>query len=509
MRIKGLLLLGCVALAAGFWLQCGGSGNSGSSTTFSSIVPVDVVVTSPTANLIVVGNGAALSATKDTITPTYEAKREDVATLAGGTAECTFTAEAFQSLTFANCYGPSVIYDNHPTNVPANSTYGGGDLGIWNSTNMTTATEACSAAQMNNVVDFAASRVDTFMNILAAISCAATKGGTALPAVGASVALTSEITSYVTVSGLSITTATLERLADDGSNPVYRFTINGTYTMDSKAYAVTFVMKHIPTATDGSTYKGKFAFSYGLTDPTNPKPLNCAAIAAAAEGSVQAGTIMYEKTAATNIVYEMNFAEFCGATTNPFDANLNISASDTASTTNPDGWANNYNYGLFSINPTTGMGSVAYAWQAGLGDAAARTLNLAVTANADGSASGDAYFGFGPGMPTSTSTTRGTIERMYCNWGGTPVESKAQHQGLTRLSDSAVFSVEAGDEHITFSPTNTCDYAGGAFVYSSDLTLKADPMTNDNVLGLAVTNNLVDISTMSFTRPTPPTDVGG
>jgi len=480
----------------------GTDGGTDGSSGLSIAVPRDVIISSPTAPIKI----SAMPSNKPVLaqeapTDDYETKKEELGALIDGDGECKFTFEQLGSLARANCYGPSI-----KTKKPGEPEIErpGGDLGIWNNVNLNNPNEACSAAQMNEVVKFAASRVDNFINTLGAIACAGKKAGIPPPTAGSSVTLTSAIAAHATVTGLSITSATLERLADEGSNPVYKFTVNGTMTIDSKTYVVKIITKHIPTSADNSTYKGKISFSYSYTDPLNLKPFNCSdpGIMVPSDGTVQAGMILYEKNTATLVTYEMNIAEFCGADTNPFDSNNNIIASNIVSPTVNNGWANNYNYGLFGINPENGTGSVVSAWQAGFGDAATRSLNVQ-TEQLAGGATGNGYFGFGVKISESTSVNRGEIQKIYCFWGGIPMASKAQHQALSRTIGATVFGTTL--DEIKFAPTDSCNCANAEFeYYKSDLTT----MTNDNTDGHAVTNNLIGTSTMIFTRPANPVDVG-
>lgn len=498
----------CLCSACGS-SSSGGGGGDGGVTDISETMPGDIVVSSPTASVGPSPSISGKSIFKDA-TSDYETKKEALDALIAGTGTCSFTIESLGNLSFANCYGPQVTVQNHPDDA-AKTVFGGGDLGIWNSTNTNNAAEACAAAQMNKVVEFAASRVDNFVNILGAVACAGVKGGKTPPAVLSTLDLSSVISSFVTISGLAISTATIERLADDSTNPVYKFTVAGAMTTGGKSYDTSIILKHIPTATDNSTYKGKISFSFSSTDPADTKPGNCDDFSAVvSDGSVQAGMILYEKASASSVTYEMNMAEFCGADTDPFDSNNNIAGTDSVSATNPTGWANNYNYGLFNVNPSNGTGTVVFGWSAGFGGEMVRALNVTTTAAADGSATGESYFGFGPSIQTSTSTDRGSITGMYCNWGGTYQPKMAQHQELARAVGGTVFGTTF--DNITFAPTNDCDYNGLlTFKYSSDPTLLTNPMIpNDNFNGIGVLNDLIDTETnMDFTRPAAPADVGG
>lgn len=513
------LLICTLALPLLFFASCGssssgGGGGGGGVASMSEVIPTDVVLSSPTAAragaggmIVASGKGIGLKAATDD----YETKREEVEALASGEHECTFTAVSpAQDLSFANCYGPNVEYTNHlENNLPTgNGTFGGGDLGIWNGTNLNNPDEACAAAQLNNAVSFAASYVDNVMGILGAIACAGVKGGKTPPEVGDSVDLSSDISEFVTITGFTFTSAVIERLPDDGTHPVYQLTIGGTVSaVDGVEHGFDVIVKHEPTATDNSTYKGKISYKY--VTQTTTKPGNCEIDFSdvVSPGGVRGGVIAYEKASATDLKYEMNTVEFCGADSNPFDSNNDIDPTNVVSDLNPDGWANGYHYGLFNINPDEGgTGRSAYAWAAGYGGEGARTLNVSITQAADGNASGDAYFGFGPSIQGATDTTRGSIINMQCNWGSGVTQPLVQHQGLTRAAGETVFGSVEDVENITFAPKNTCSYEGGAFTYWNTTGIVMD---NDNNDGHPVPNDLLPLEDYQtgFTMPTAPSTI--
>ncbi len=181
------------------------------------------------------------------------------------------------------------------------------------------------------------------------------------------------------------------------------------------------------------------------------------------------------------------------------NGSLSAWVSESDFTTNiTSGWQNNANYLLANYDPSTGVGSYQYAWQAGSGDSHSRVFNASIT-NSDSVTSGVAYFGFGPNM--SSSSGLGTMSGMICNWAGpsnshTPI-SKVQKQTMT--SNGTLFS--ATTSMITYDPVNSCDSntSGFSFTGSSGTAITAD----------TTTNNLVDVSEVStnVTAPTKPSNV--
>ncbi|MBI4211909.1 MAG: hypothetical protein HY540_04645 [Deltaproteobacteria bacterium] len=519
---QGVLL--AVLMAA---TSCGSSSSGTTTTTTdtSSTVPSDIVVSSPTASTSGSTSITVKSVTKagkpgDADADDYASKREALQTLIAGSGECSFTLE-IPTITDVNCYGPNIDFVVHPnaTQPDGNTTddgmedddgfLPGGDTGIWNPTQ---GTQACAAAKMNELVGKVASKVDNMISIFGAMACAGKKAGVALPAAGAEVDLTSAFNDNVTIGNLTISSAKLSRLANDGDgNTVYQSTIEMSITVGQSTQTGKIVLKHIPTTSDNSTYKGKVLMS--MSNATNS--VNCT-MAGGNTGLTDAGSILYEKTSSTAVKYELNFASFCGTS---YDVSNGLDPTDKVSSSNKDGWADNWNYGLFSLNPTNGVGSVAYAWQAGSADQRTRVLDVATTADSDGAVSGDAYFGFGPDIATSAG--RGTINGFVCNWAGpsgaislmdrsSAGQQLAQHQAISRASGASEFT--ATNSEIRYAITNSCNAdAGGSFTYQAVADQQSKTplnMANDRTsTASAVTNNLVDLSAVTFTKPTAPSDV--
>ncbi|PIR25080.1 MAG: hypothetical protein COX62_02470 [Deltaproteobacteria bacterium CG_4_10_14_0_2_um_filter_43_8] len=517
--------------------SCGSSGNSGTTadTTTSAVVPADVVVSSPTASTSVSASLGVktLKAVGDAATEDYDAKKTALQNLISGDNDCAFTLQ-IPSVSSPSCYGPPVNFNGHlnssaidgDTNDDGQADDDGalpsGDTGIWNTTQGVS--EACAAAKMNELVQKVSANVDNMINIAAVMACSGKKAGTTLPTIGATVDLASTVESQSTVSGLTVSSATLARKAnvdansDGTTDPVYVSTLG--VSMDfGGAIGVrtgTITLKHIPTTSDNSTYKGKLSFSMAKSSEDGG---NCAGTAGTESGAVNAGTILYEKTSGTSLTYETNFAEFCGSSTDPFDTDNNIDPSDKVSTSNTDGWGNNWNYGLFALNPSNGTGTFAYAWQAGQGDGNTRVLDVTTSIDSSDNLSGTAYFGFGTDIATAAG--RGTITAMICNWAGpgnthTGLE-KAQRQVMSKASGTDTWI--SSSANITYAPSNSCDAGiGDGFIYEavnsgtyaavagtsgSELNFDNDRETD----AAAVTNNLVNLTDVVFTAPTAPTDI--
>ncbi|MBI2341947.1 MAG: hypothetical protein HYU98_04360, partial [Deltaproteobacteria bacterium] len=308
-----------------------------------------------------------------------------------------------------------------------------------------------------------------------------------------------------------------ERLADSDDDPVYQSTLTGTITVGPSSYTSTIIVKHIRTG-DG-TYHGKISFKMGID---SMDLITCEV----GSGATFAGTILYEKSSSTLVKYLMNYASFCGSDTDPFDENNNILASDKFDpAANPDGWPHDWNYALFSMDPTqSGVGTFSYAWQAGFDDQRTRVFNLTTTAADDGSVTGTAYYGFGPDVE---SALLGTIDGFVCNWVATGngarsladrsaasllAEGKgqnlAQRQVISRASGGTIFDVTTSN--ISYAISHSCNASA-----NDNFTFQAVD-ENDNALNLdnnrtddtpALTNELINLTDVVFTLPTAPSDI--
>lgn len=530
----------CLVFAAFGFAACGSSANNEVATSDAATdntVPGDVVMTSPTATIPAspsISKSKSLKADPppdDGFVPKgdkpgdaqgedFQSKKEALQTLISGSGECGFTL-AMPTVAPPDCYGPEVDYQNHPDGVPMGQPQlPVGDTGIWSAME---GTQACAAAKMNELVGKVASKVDNMINIFGVMACAGKKASTELPVVGASVDMKDVMAGNMSVPGLTVNSATLKRLADDSAgNSVFLSTIGLSMSFPGIADAQTsgVILKHVPTAADNSTYKGKLSMK--MTKPADSMGGNCQGFTPTPTQQLIAVVIAYEKTSATSLKYKVDYAEFCDPAADPFDANNNIDPTKSFNWPSvPDGWGGNYNYGIFSLNPQDGSGSVAYAWQAGHQDQRTRVLNI-TTSIASGVGSGTAYYGFGPDVVDNADL--GLIDGFICNWAGpagaTEVQDRsaanllaqgkgkalAQKQVLERAASATVFTPSSSS--IKYAITNSCNAAaGGNFTYQNST---GTAMDNDRIsTQSAIANDLIPLTDISFTQPTPPADVGG
>ncbi|MBF0363361.1 MAG: hypothetical protein HQK49_20230 [Oligoflexia bacterium] len=519
------LILIMIFVCFGFGLGCGTDGSAPyvTTTSISTAFPLGLAFSSPTQKTTSSDaikkqskqnnqnnqknkKGKPIVATDITSSSTYATKVAAITDMVNGTtvAACDFNLTISTSTDNATCYGPIVYYNNqHPDGAGAAGNFPPGDNGIWTSTEGTT-TEACSAAQLTKKVQGVSSLVDSMIMSTASMFCIAKVYGKTLPTEGTTLTLTTEVAAaYVTNDvGLVVTSATIERSANDSSgNPIYITTIAGTTTSGSD---VTVRLKHIPTSTDNSSYKGKLSWKIGSSVQNS----NCGQSDYNSEGQTYAGSIAYEKPSSTNIRYKLMSAQFCGNTSHasPFVSSTNWSVDPTKGFTDGSiegGWAGNFNYAVFSFNPSNSIGEYQYAWQAGYMDGATRVFNVALTSDTTvtTTTNGTAYFGFGPSI--NANTNLGTISGMYCNWAGpngklsgAAIQALAQKQTISKTSSATQFSVVT--DNIAYAPVNSCSTSSAQFQYG---------LTESYGTTGPASHSLVASTTITGVSPTPAVDV--
>lgn len=467
-----------------------------SSATVSSLIP-SLALTSPslsssgTSSARVDINGRLLedsnvythSATTVTgandLKPLSAAKTELSDILAKSTDTDCFSGIKFQSFSKTiSCYGPNLVYTNHPNsgggggaggggtdpNCPTGaSCLPGGDLGLW-SASEGSASEACSAAQMNALVGDVAAYVNNGIKLVAGMACLLKVKGLELPASAATVTLTTEM--QTAISGSTISLAKISREAADSSgSPIYSIEVAGT--IDAKA--VNLVLRHSPATT--GDFKGKFRGTIGAGASTS-----------------KAFSVTYEQSS-SSLRFVSHSAEI--PTSSVSTATLFSSTGDFQFATFVSAGGSNARYLIGNVDKDTGLGAVKFAWQAGANDKKARVLHVK-TSTSSGTDSGFAYFGFGPNL---SSTTLGDIGGMCCNWAGpgancgvdstTYNTTKVQSQVITRNS-SGVFV--ATTNKITYAPTNSCDHTPATtFKYG---TTTEWGTSGSSITAADVTNNL-------------------
>jgi hypothetical protein len=358
------------------------------------------------------------------------------------------------------CYGPTMNYKEHPNGPAGNAgQLPQGDLGIWAETEASTG-EACSAAQLNALLQSDAGHAQAALVALAALVRAV---GGALPSAGAS---TSGLAAMNAL-GIPGVTFTKADLALDATGKTW------SYALDFQApgsRTVTVTLTHTPGAT-ATAYKGALRVAVA-GEPPFP---NCTT-----PSTVDALTTTYEGTSATNIVLASRRGTYCATSLAALPATLvgadglldpGVKWPGVAT-----GWGGNFGRFGASFDPTseTMKGDYAYAWQAGPQDASSRLFNIRVNGPTE---NGEAFYGYGDDI----TATNGTLKGLICNWagpGGTRAlqGSYVQRQFVAFDRATGRWTQPTGGSDIRYAPTNDCTYtnaqrgAGATFWYDRDLT---------------------------------------
>ncbi|MBI4209862.1 MAG: hypothetical protein HY538_09200 [Deltaproteobacteria bacterium] len=539
-----ITILGLFALIG---LGCGGSSSSTSASTdtdsdsdttttenalAAEAYPSDLVITSPTASSSGSALRAALTRTAAVDEPAGEPKtmdvsteefkplppsemKENIATILEADSEdgCAFSLYMGAPTGSANCYGPSVNYSNHPNasqqgQNPGLQTASGqlpsGDLGIWTENEASTG-EACIAAKLNAQVSEFGAMLDMAINSFASMMCVGKVNDQEPPSEVGEVLDLTEIFEDSGAAPFTVEEATTTREEDTAEgNENFESTLAMSVGMVTEGETVDLsgecTLDHVKLNDDNTLYEGHLTCvmtrevfpgepTGGCTDPNE-------------DTLTDALSIVYEKATADSLNYEVRKATFCGE--------LTLADVITDGEVNTSGWAGNYHYALFNMDPDTFEGNFEYAWQAGSGDSNTRAFNLSLTEDEAETVSGCGYFGYGPAV---TSANLGMIDEFICNWAG-PGNShdgllKAQRQCITKSATDTEFQSVSANLDIVYAPTNSCDAsAGGNFTYTATGTPAGGTpgvSLDRSTATTAVTHDLFLLSNITdFTAPTAP-----
>ena len=487
-------LVGLLAIILFFSSSCGKKSDSTSSTSTSSSsvstyplgFAVGSILSSTTsASAMTIPTNYTSFAFNSEASPSAKAATLDAVAAGTKTADCTINLPNLTAPNSPSCYGPTVDYQNHIDGTsPSSGQLPSGDLGIWTATNGSNS-EACAAAKLTSLINSATAYIDSALLYSASIACLMRVNGVSTPAIGASVDMKTLLASATsTNSGLSITSASFERLANStAGNAIYKDSIVATIGSNS----TTLYLKHEPLDSSNSTYKGVV---YGTISNSNPNPT--------------AFSVVYSKDSSASLKIEMTYATMNGSNT-PHNSDGTLKLTSAGS---------NINRGVFNLNPSNWTGNVSYSWQAGSGDSHTRVFNIH-TETSGSTTTGCGFFGFGSNFNTTTGTApNNSITTMICNWAGpgnshTGQTGKAQKQCMTKNS-SGVFVYDSTKNKIAYSPNNSCSMTSGQNGASgSPFGYKLSSETSYPSTQPAVTNDLVTLSSdtdfASYTAPTAPT----
>jgi hypothetical protein len=366
-----------------------------------------------------------------------------------------------------NCYGPSVLYQNHPDAIGSQSTSGhlpSGDLGVFDAAEASG--EACVAAKMNELTGKIRKTVQESIETGKRALCFANVLGKELPTEeGEALDLTADVNSALeeiatdlgkkgrlTFSTIKIT---LVEAAESGN--VFQTEVQADVPRGS-LWTRVVTKKYSDTHTKG--------YVWGVFTRTAAK------LQVAQQNDPEIFSVFYDREDDL-IKFEgtKSIAQSAADKTALQNDKTSLFESDkrvrVATTGNPG-----YSHVMASMDSSKGSGEMVFMWTAGGAQEEQRTLHAKVSA--DGEArSGWGYFGFGPKLADfrtavkagTVSTTQSSIERMICNWAG-PNNSKA---GITYAQKQLIsFSTDkftATTNHIGFAARNNCgqDVTGSTF----------------------------------------------
>lgn len=498
-----LLTTGCGSSSSSSSSDSGGDDAATSENTLAVAYPDDLAVTSP----LVGGASASAALVKykaegdaEPFRPqNFIDKREEMGNLlvAANPDDISVTIDFTKVAPTIGCYGPSLyLSGNHPDSPgpDGDSMLPPFDLGIWTEEEDG---EACIAAQVNALMANIENLLNTGLKGAAAALGAANIGGTDLPTAGETDDITDTVAETFAEGSMPMTpeTVTITRQAEDNAEgfPVYVTQmiadVDGGASGPSNFEAT---LTHIPevdvdaASMEDSTYCGRMSQKVNYTEAGLGMP-ECAG-----GPQTECISISYCKDSATSMTYHVRRAKLCGQDADCFDANGDVDPTKN--------WQHDFFYIVAQVNPETGVGSFAQAWQAGKNDGNTRTFN--VTVSADGTGCG--YFGYGPDVSETSGVAE--IDGMICNWAGPgsdPMGNKtlttnAQQQCFTLNTTSGIYESDATNLAITYAPTKSCNKAAGTFAYG----IQTPP--TDVAVGTAVTNNLIDVTEVDFTLPALP-----
>lgn len=386
---------------------------------------------------------------------------------------------AFKKYT-TNCYGPSLSWDMSSPTDPAARNLPGGDLGIWTDTESDGT--ACAAAQLNSLVGGANQVNEARDFLLAIVAAAGADGGVGLPGVGASVDMTSSAPAFT---GITVTSATLERLADDSDgNAVYHTTVAYTVADAADLDELEMQLWHSPTA----------AGQKGLFQALVP------GVSTMGGADVYRGISLVYNDDGESLTIDLRMGQnrttvstdFFNDTTGQFDATETGAGEDITRF-------------LATFKKATSEATARYAWYAGGNmDGAARVFEVDVNVGDDGKRSGVGYFGFFEGAYASLPTTGTWIQKFFPNWTvglATGAELANKCQGQTFAEDSSGILAPVTSNTL-FAPENdglgvgtyTLTSGGGAVARS--VTGGTIELVAQNSMG-----TVPDVTAPSFSKP--------
>lgn len=435
-----------------------------------------VAITSPTASSASAGIMSFASSNVSISSTGYSSALETINDIIDGSATVSgsFDPTLFlQGPMTADCFGPSLAYQDHPDgSTPNSGTLPTGDLGIWQETEADG--EVCAAAQLNAQLKGVSDASNMALISLASLIQVANDNSLAVPTAGTSLNLTTEMNAL----SISSTTFTQASISQSLSGQ-WSYDLSFTY-LDSSSHDIAVSLTHDPSSSDN--YEG--LLTYMVDDFFDPAG-NCPITSGTGADITYNGSLHYILDDANSLRFQQRYASLCGHGQSGLSEALSSSTVSGSVLSPSSSWRNNFSIFTAELDPNDMSGSYSYTWQAGDGDSDSRIFNLGL--NPHTPQDGESYFGYGPRVQSATD---GTIDGFYCNWAG-PGNSHskldyAQRQHITYNSSTGQFEPSnSGASDITYAPTDSCLYDGtGSFAYDRN----QDGLLNDDISQLMVTD---------------------
>jgi len=391
-------------------------------------------------------------------------------------------AEFFQVGQTARCYGPTVMYRDHPdagAGEPDDGALPSGDLGLWLELDPQTE-DACAAAQLSASLTGVRDQTLSALMGLASLLVVAHREEQPLPEAGETLELTDEMAEL----GLAaVTWASASITRTEGG--AWAYLMDFEYAPLGESRRVVVELTHRP---GDRLSNNEGVLSYRLYGDDRDFPGgNCRQAERTFHGSLK-----YLREGERDVATQSRTAIFCGHDADGFVRDPGDPASGLVDPSqrydpanNPAGWSEGFTTFVAELDPVSLSGSYALSWQAGVWDSHSRVFNVGINDNTP--TDGEAYFGYG----APAWETDGSILGFICNWAGPgrdpSLQSYAQRQFTLLDPDSGRFLSVGAD--ITYAPTNDCSYDGASsFVYDRDVDMD---LTDENPVA-AVTPDLLD-----------------
>lgn len=431
----------------------------------------------------------------------YTAMAEEAAAVLDGTAALADVFELrdlTQRPTNPLCFGPNVIYENHPeggstvmdpmTGHPVLPT---GDLGIWLESDTDTG-EACAASVLNAKMSGVGSQARVALLMLAEArreAALADADGSLDP--GDDLDLTTQFAALA-LADVTVTAASVRSVASASYDAVFHYTLDLQVTQDGVARQLMIELDH---ADSGDNYVGRLRITQER-DIAELATGNACDMATDPSHGFWITDLMYDRESEDQMSVQARSGAFCGNSPSVEAVTLGDLELDllTSQPINGAGvetnWAGNYHLFVGDFDPGSLAGEYTYAWQAGSGDSNSRVLAVELTGEASAGLAdltGTSFYGYGAAM----DSFGGSIDGFYCDWlahsGSRAMSESAQRQVLA--FDSLLNQFAAAESNIEYAPTSTCNYDGsGTYVFDRDL----DRDLTDEDPALAVENGLFD-----------------